>query len=626
MAESGEMGLALTPTWAVATVVTVMVAFGFFSQGLLKLSGQFLHKTKRKALLSALYKIKDELMLFGLISLLMGHWLSLVAKICVKSSYLNSRFYFCDPNRSASTFQPTVASVSHYYFNNTVARDEMDSSYNKGNCPPGHESFASHDSLEQLHRLMFVLPVTHVSYSFAAIALAMIKIYSWRSWENRAKTLALQSFDDSFEASSHKRKMGRISTFILHHASHPWSQHKALVWLLCFSRQFWTSITNADYMALRLGFITTHQLPLVYDFHNYMLRNMEEEFSEIVGISLPLWLYAIFCIFLDFHGTQIYFWLSFLPVILVLLIGTKLHRIVVALAVEIRDACQSSGHHKFNLRDELFWFGKPKLLLRLIQLVSFQNALEMATFLWYLWEVKGTSCFMSSKSFVIIRLVAGVVSQIWCSFITFPLYIIVTQMGGRFKRTVVSENVWRSLHGWQRRVKARRSPFSQFESETATIKTSSSRGSSGRRLQKKSFGSSKRTEKANSKRHGGGSRRLEEHQLALAEASLWHNQLDDALSSPAQTNASGASPDNDHEIVELRVVVGSHSQRPSGRQSEDNFYSYESDDDHDFYYDDDDPQLENHGYETDVTVPSYGSYSDYDVEGHDEDHHHHPPY
>ena len=40
----------------------------------------------------------------------------------------------------------------------------------------GHESFVSHESLEQLHRLMFVLGATHVSYSFIAIALAMIKV------------------------------------------------------------------------------------------------------------------------------------------------------------------------------------------------------------------------------------------------------------------------------------------------------------------------------------------------------------------------------------------------------------------------------------------------------------------
>lgn len=40
----------------------------------------------------------------------------------------------------------------------------------------GKESFASYESLEQLHRFVFVLGVTHVFYSFVAIALAMIKV------------------------------------------------------------------------------------------------------------------------------------------------------------------------------------------------------------------------------------------------------------------------------------------------------------------------------------------------------------------------------------------------------------------------------------------------------------------
>jgi mlo protein len=86
---------------------------------------------------------------------------------------------------------------------------------------------------------------------------------------------------------------------------------------LCFSRQFWSSISRADYIALRLGFITVsiisyrnktvitslhkkwvivlhfflfsgviqnHDLPLTYDFHNYMLRSMDEEFRDIVGV------------------------------------------------------------------------------------------------------------------------------------------------------------------------------------------------------------------------------------------------------------------------------------------------------------------------------------------------------
>lgn len=113
-----------------------------------------------------------------------------------------------------------------------------------------------------------------------------------------------------------------------------------------------------------------------------------------------------FSIFLS--GSNIYFWISFLPSIvsrnlssywficsfflsfriqksrltllsslylsqkLILLIGTKLHHVVVKLAVEIMDSCPPKENHQFKLGDGLFWFGKPWLLLWLIQFISFQ--------------------------------------------------------------------------------------------------------------------------------------------------------------------------------------------------------------------------------------------------------------
>ncbi|KAA8531988.1 hypothetical protein F0562_006870 [Nyssa sinensis] len=456
--------LAETPTWAVATVITTMVSVGFFFHASLKHFGKWLNRTKRKPLLAALEKIKEELMLFGLLSLLMGHWIVFVAKICIKSSVLSSRFYPCalesDTKELISVNQIMISSSN--YSNSRERTNNI-----RDFCPEGHESFASYESLEQLHRFLFVLGTTHVAYSFIAIALGMIKIYSWRTWENQANSMALQALQGSVDATPNNLRIRRLSTFIFHRTSHPWSQHRVLVWLLCFSRQFWSSINQADYIALRLGFITTHQLPLSYDFHNYMLRSMEEEFSDIVGISVPLWIFAISCIFLDFHGTNIYFWLSFLPAILILLISTKLHRIVVKLAVEIRDRCLWTGVNQFHLRDDLFWFGKPRLLLWLIQFISFQNAFEMATFI--CGKFREPSCFMDNRLNLVIRLTFGLISQFWCSFITFPLYVIVTQMGSRFKKSIVSENIRSSLHGWKRRVKARQGgPSSTLPSATST--------------------------------------------------------------------------------------------------------------------------------------------------------------
>ncbi|KAG8660027.1 hypothetical protein MANES_02G106500v8 [Manihot esculenta] len=376
--------LAITPTWALATVVTVMVCFGFFFQVLLDQFGKWLDKTKRKALLSALEKIKDELMLFGLLSLLMGHWVVMVAKICVKTSTVSSRFFPCAVYDNLKPEEGRFDSASGYANHSSDRQETYTLVHGHDNCPEGRESFASQESLEQLHRLMFVLGVIHVLYSFIAIALAMIKIYSWKIWEQQARKMAIQCAPGSSQAALFNRRLSRLTTFISNRTSHPWSRHSVLVWLLCFSRQFWSSINYADYMALRYGFVNTHELPLTYDFHNFMLRSMEEEFRDVVGISLPLWIYAICCIFLDFHETKIYFWISFLPAILILLIGTKLHRVVVKLAVEILDAAPRMGNHQLNLRDELFWFGKPKLLLWLIQLISFQNSFEMAAFVWSL--------------------------------------------------------------------------------------------------------------------------------------------------------------------------------------------------------------------------------------------------
>ncbi|XP_057965046.1 MLO-like protein 4 isoform X2 [Malania oleifera] len=396
--EGGGASLEETPSFAVASVVSVMLAFGFLIHGALKQFGKWLDRTKRRSLLAALDKIKEELMLFGLLSLMMGHWTVFVAKICIKSSAFSSRFYPCAVESDVSSVQHVYVSRSNY-FNTSVYRDQQLNAVRHDYCPEGYESFASYESLEQLHRFVFVLGVTHISYSFAAIALAMIKIYSWRTWENQAKSLAAQSSQGSPKALSNSKRMRRLSTFIFHHTSHPWSQHRVLVWLLCFSRQFWSSINRADYMALRLGFITTHELPLSYDFHNYMLRSMEEEFRDIVGISIPLWIYGISCIFLDFHGSNIYFWVSFIPAI---------------------------------------------------------------------WEVRGPSCFMDNSSFLVIRLTFGVVSQFWCSFITFPLYIIVTQMGSRFRKSVISKDVRKSLHGWQMRAKARHGSSSARMSATST--------------------------------------------------------------------------------------------------------------------------------------------------------------
>lgn len=56
-----------------------------------------------------------------------------------------------------------------------------------------------------------------------------------------------------------------------------------------------------------------------------------------------------------------------------MLVGTKLQHVVSLLALEIvAPRGPTVAGTQVKPRDELFWFGKPEILLRLIQFISFQ--------------------------------------------------------------------------------------------------------------------------------------------------------------------------------------------------------------------------------------------------------------
>ncbi|KAL8264851.1 hypothetical protein R6Q59_022981 [Mikania micrantha] len=441
--------LAETPTWAVGTTITFMVFACLLVQRSIYRFGRWLKKTRRKALLASLEKIKEELMLLGLISLLLGQWAGVISQICVDSSLFSSKFFLCSKEDYEMDKMILFSRLSPFS-NETDVPPEGLLAHPSHQCGEGREPFVSYEGLEQLHRFLFVLGITHVLYSCVSVGLAMSKIYSWRKWEYQASQLAAENLQ-----ARKVKVMRRQVTFIKHHASHPWSRSRILIWMLCFLRQFKSPMQKSDYLALRLGFITNHNLPLSYNFHNYMVRSMEDEFYEIVGISWPLWAYAIICIFVNIHGLNIYFWISFVPAILVLLVGTKLQHVVSLLALEIVEPRGPVGGTQVKPRDGLFWFGKPEVLLRLIQFISFQNAFEMATFIWSLWGFKQRSCFMKNHAMIVIRLACGVLVQFWCSYSTVPLNVIVTQMGSRVKKALIAESVRDSLHSWCKRVKER---------------------------------------------------------------------------------------------------------------------------------------------------------------------------
>ncbi|XP_022936117.1 MLO-like protein 11 isoform X3 [Cucurbita moschata] len=410
--------------------------------------------------------MKEELMLLGFISLLLTASSSVISNICIPSKFYDTSFTPCSQSQidehhvDTSSEQRKLYMVSSFPY---LYRRML--TVNKNTCKEGHEPFVSYEGLEQLHRFIFVMAVTHVSYSCLTMLLAIVKIHSWRVWENEAH----MDLHDVFSDTTNEKIMQRQSHFVQYLTSNPLTRSNFLIWMTCFFRQFGSSVVHSDYLTLRKGFITNHNLSSSYDFHSYMVRSMEEEFQRIVGVSGPLWGFVVAFLLFNVKGSNLYFWIASIPFTLVLLVGTKLQHVIATLTLENAGISGFFSGAKLKPRDDLFWFKKPEFLLSLIHFVLFQNAFELASFFWFWWQFGYNSCFISNHLLVYLRLILGFAGQFLCSYSTLPLYALVTQMGTNYKAALIPQRIRETIYGWGK--SARRKRRLRIFADDTTINT-----------------------------------------------------------------------------------------------------------------------------------------------------------
>ncbi|KAI3774987.1 hypothetical protein L1987_49554 [Smallanthus sonchifolius] len=441
--------LALTPTWSVATVLTIFIVVSLLVERSIHRLSNWLKKTNRKPLLAAVEKMKEELMLLGFISLLLTATSSIISNICIPSKFYDSAFAPC----TRSEVDEEMGNNKRKLFMSFLyPHRRVLNVLNENTCQKDYEPFVSYEGLEQLHRFIFVMAITHVSYSCLTMLLAVVKIHSWRKWEDEAQV----DRHDVLTEISRNKTMRRQSTIAKFQSSNSLVINGFFTWMICFFRQFGHSVVRADYLTLRKAFILNHNLTSKYDFHSYMIRSMEEEFQRIVGVSGPLWGFVVAFMLFNVKGSNLYFWIAIIPITLVLLVGTKLQHVIATLALESAGITGYVTETRLKPRDELFWFKKPELLLKLIHFILFQNAFELASFFWFWWQFGYNSCFIKNHMLVYMRLILGFVSQFLCSYSTLPLYALVTQMGTNYKAALIPQRIRDTIHGWGKEARRRR--------------------------------------------------------------------------------------------------------------------------------------------------------------------------
>ncbi|KAE9617496.1 hypothetical protein Lal_00034475 [Lupinus albus] len=451
-----ERTLEETPTWAIAVVCFVLLFVSIIIEYSIHAVGKWFKKKHKKALYEALEKVKGELMLLGFLSLLLTVLQDPISKICISKNVAYT-WHPCSTPKATKTEEDfhsddddTNSRKLLQYLDPMPRRFLATKGYDKC-AQKGKVAFVSAYGAHQLHIFIFVLAIFHILQCIITLTLGRTKMRRWKTWENETRTIEHEYYNDP-----ERFRFARDTTFGRRHLK-KWSESSISLWMVSFFRQFIGSISKADYFALRHGFIMTHLAPgsdAKFDFQKYINRSLEEDFNVVVGITPLIWFFAVLFLLTNTHGWYSHFWLPFIPFIIVLLVGAKLQMIITKMGLRIQETGEVvRGAPLVQPGDELFWFNRPKFLLFLIHVALFQNAFQLAFFTWSTYEFGLYSCFHDTTADIVIRVTMGVVVQFLCSYVTLPLYALVTQMGSTMKHTIFNDRVATALKNWHHTAK-----------------------------------------------------------------------------------------------------------------------------------------------------------------------------
>ncbi|KAL5147824.1 MLO-like protein 12 [Glycine soja] len=439
-----ERSLEETPTWAVSVFCFFFLMISLIIEGGLHKLAEIFRKRKEKSLGKALTKTKTEMMKFGFMSFILTISEVPISKICISKGVANSFL----PCKDVVDFTGSATRTSTSGLDVAPATNESAIEVNYCEAK-GMVSLISSDGILQLNIFISFLAVFHIFFCTLTMCLGKAKMRRWKRWEDETQTLEYQIANDP------RRFQYTGQTLIGKRHLKFWSYHSPLLWMVCFIRQFYGSVSKDDYFTLRNGFIAANiSLGSNFNFKKFLSRTYDEDFEKVMGIRPKNHEPQAFDALAGFGSGFSPYFSYFLARTVALLAGTKLQVIITKMCV---DSCKEKSVIKGSLlvtpSDAHFWFHRPEWLLHLLKFILIQNSFQLAFFTWTWYEFGPRSCFNRKREDIGIRIVMGVAVQLFCGYVTLPLYALVTQMGSSMRREIFTERVSRDLKNWHKRAK-----------------------------------------------------------------------------------------------------------------------------------------------------------------------------
>ncbi|THF98769.1 hypothetical protein TEA_017841 [Camellia sinensis var. sinensis] len=475
-----------TPTWAVALVCAVIILISILLEKLLHHVGEYekrkgckpsltkllkwFRQRRKKPMLEALEKIKAELMVLGFISLLLTFGQHYIANICI-------------PIKLADTMLPCPMKHPPQHhgpeLNLPHEPDELNAPHEPKHVPDEHNL-----PLEPKHE------PEHVAEHHRRL---LWYEHRFLAGDSPASGCKKRNNNDAWEIEGEFQIIALSVSVLILHVLYVGGRNGSMKWLMTlntmasFFRQFIRSVRKADYLTMRHGFVSVHLAPgSNFDFQKYIKRSLEDDFKVVVGISPVLWASAVIFLLLNVAGELVSsssssssffsFWMAgyVLAVHYASNFGTKLQAIITQMAVEIQERhAVVQGIPLVQVSDRHFWFGWPQLILHLIHITLFQ------------YEFGLKSCFHQNFTLIILRVGLGIGVQIVCSYITLPLYALVTQMGSTMKRSIFDDQTSKALKNWHKNALKKKNDGKTEPAATRTLDRGKRRGEREREEKRK---------------------------------------------------------------------------------------------------------------------------------------------
>ena len=411
-----------------------------------------LHDSKQ-AYLNVLEKVKDEIMLVGVLTVVLLVVEERVAEdICITSicTGIPNMKAACEPvsdpeysyNSSSSSSSSsrrmllgagsgTAPTCKRY---DDCCR-QSGNGFESSKCGDGEQNFASIKALHHIHYLILFIMLTHIFMTIAVMYGANKKVQTWGKFEE--------------EHENETALKPREETGFAH-------------FLCSCQKQCHESVSPFTYVAIKNYFIARNKEKVEaeekatekkFNFFNELKKDIEHEYTELTGVSAWMWvvmsLQTIVKAFL--YDTS---WGTYASIILIMIVGSKLDRIKAKIGLQIFKIADADGNGEMDnaefaelakvegeILDKLkqvepdFWRRNPNIILVMIRLVIWLNSSEIGTSLFYFMTYTDDgldkNCYYLRRGWILIvfNTVLTILVAVHCSVNVIPLYALTSNLG-----------------------------------------------------------------------------------------------------------------------------------------------------------------------------------------------------